>query len=841
MDSPVYFPLDEAALPITQILPALRAALPFHNQLVLQAEPGAGKSTQVPLALLQHPLLQQQKILLLEPRRLAAIRLAEFLAQQLGEPLGKTVGYRVRNQQKISAATRLEVVTEGILTRMLQSDPELSGVGLVIFDEFHERSLQADLGLSLLLDIQQNLREDLKCLLMSATLDLEGLRACLPDAATFFCPGRAYPVSVSYHPSAAGTPWQRLPQLPEVLALALKETDGDVLIFLPGQAEIFRAIAQCQALCERHQVVAFPLYGALSRVQQAAVFALSVERKVIFSTNLAETSITLPRIRAVIDSGLQKSLHYDAKVGMSRLKLTFISQASATQRMGRAGRVAAGHCYRLWSPQQQSRMREQDAAEIEQADLTGLRMELALWGVKAEQLQWVTPPPPAHLAAAESVLQQLQLLTLQGRLTALGEQALLLHPEPRFGKLLALAQGRHCLPLACDLVALLQEGSPFTEGDSLDLQHHLQRLWHALKKGLETGAKQFVWQGWLQTRKKLYQRFDLPLDVSAASLQEQLGALLALAFTDRIGRRRHEHSAVYKLANGRAVQLPSNASFSSEWLVAIDADANVDNPTQNGRLYLACAFEWSEVASELRLQAELEVRFDPQKGKVIGLEKHWLGKLCVEQCLVNNLPVESVQAAWLTALSTNFEGLPWRTEAKALAERCAWLGQFRGFEDFAKLSPPSLQNDLEWLQPYLGDIRSLSGLQRLDLAAILRAQLDYGQWQRLQQHAPQTYRAPSGRDFVITYQGRQAKVSLPLQQLFGELSSPKLADGQVALTFELLSPAQRPIQVTADLANFWLDSYHEVAKEMRGRYPKHRWPQEPLLEKAGGSIKSKGM
>lgn len=843
---PVSFDKFDENLPIFEHLTTIDDQLAQNAQLILQAEPGAGKSTQVPLALLGASWLSNRKILMLEPRRLAAKRLADYLAKQLGEKVGQTIGFRVRNEQKVSSQTRLEIITEGVLTRLIQNDPELEGIGLVIFDEFHERNLQADLGLTLFLEIQEGLRDDLRCLIMSATLDEVEIQKFLPQAQSLFCQGRTFPVEVSFHPSPAQTPVNRFPQLPKVLSQALNDTDGDVLIFLAGQGEILQAIEACEIVCANHQTNLLPLYGSLNPKQQDQVFAPSKQRKVIFSTNIAETSITLEGITAVIDSGLEKTLSYDPNVGMSRLNLQRISQASATQRMGRAGRVQAGRCYRLWSETQQQGLIAHDLPEICRVDLANLRMELAQWGVaSSDELNWLTPPPAAHIAAAETLLRQLRFLNPQGRLTATGEEAISLHPEPRFAKLLQEAKKFEALELGCDLVALLQEGDPALERNqvgSVDMEIRLHWLWQALEdKSASRRLHRGRWQNFKQSRQRLYQRFQLSTASPAAQEQAQhigLGSLLALAFPDRIGKQRGQ-TGHYKLANGRGVALPENDALQSEYIVVLDANAHTDARTQEGRVFLAAALDWHSIADELPLEKKSVVRFDKHKQRVMAQCETCLNQLVIDSKETKELPSEQAQTCLLQAVQNDLSLLPWSKSAKSLLSRAKWLTQFSGFESFKILNEKALVESTQWLEAYTLNKSSVAEFKQLNLTQILQSMLEYSDLQVLEKEAPETYTAPTGRDYLIDYSGRQPKVSLPLQQLFGELASPKLAGGQVALTFELLSPAQRPIQLTADLANFWQSSYFEVAKEMRGRYPKHRWPEEPLKEKAGASIKRK--
>ncbi|WP_240693252.1 ATP-dependent helicase HrpB [Thiomicrorhabdus indica] len=832
-----------AKLPIFSVLPEIVQALKERNQIILQAEPGAGKSTQVPLAVLPMSEFSQQKVLMLESRRLAAKRLAEFLAGQLGEKVGQTVGYRVRNETQVTKNTRLEIITEGVLTRMIQSDPELDGVGLVIFDEFHERNLQADLSLTLLLEIQENLREDLKCLVMSATLDEMSLKDFLPAGKFLFCEGRGYPVEVSYHPAPSQTPIWKFPQLPKILLQAISETSGDVLLFFAGQGEVMQAIQNCKSVCASQDVVALPLYGALNVNDQNKVFEKGHQRKVIFSTNIAETSITLEGITAVIDSGLEKLLVFDPNVGMSKLQLQRIAKASATQRMGRAGRLQAGRCYRLWSETQQFNLLSHQPPEIERVDLTGLQMELALWGVKPEELKWLTLPPKTHLQRAQTVLQALKFMDENGRFLPAGEKAMKLHPEPRFAKILQIAQQNQVLALACDLVALLQEGEVIAdrnEVNSIDVELRLHWVWQALDNQDKAVVKRLHrsrLQSFKQSRMALYKKFSLPMNHAAQQQLKEisLGELLAPAYADRIGKQRGQVGH-YKLANGRGVQVPDN-TFQSEYMVAIELNAQVTHSQQNARVYLAAELDFEKVQAQLNLQEKRSAGFNVQKQKVEAQQQIFLQELMISSRPVEIEDLQMAQQCLLQVVQKDFSLLPWTKKVQHFIERARWLSQFRGFETFGLLNDETLAANMDWLEPYTLNMSSISELKTVNLVQVFEGVLGYQNLSILEKEAPKQYLSPSGRLFSIDYSGQNAKVSLQLQQVFGELSSPKLAGGQVNLTFELLSPAQRPIQTTSDLANFWQTSYFDVAKEMRGRYPKHRWPEKPLEEKAGKSIK----
>jgi ATP-dependent helicase HrpB len=827
-------------LPIFSVLDRLLTDLKKSSQVILSAEPGAGKSTQVPLALLRSEIFSGQKIIMLEPRRIAAKRLAEFLADQLEESVGQRVGYRVKNDSKVSAQTQIEVVTEGVLVRFIQDDPELNGVGLVIFDEFHERNLQADLGLTLLLDVQQGLREDLKCLIMSATLDHQGLQNLLPNAELICCKGRSYPVTVQYWPAPKPTypngfiaqsnsTHNALPQLAVVLEQALSQHDGDVLIFLPGQREIHREMESLRSICQKFDALALALYSRLKPEKQAQVFQKTLQRKVIFSTNIAESSLTIPGIKVVIDSGVEKKMRFDPNVAMSRLVYQSISKASASQRMGRAGRLSAGHCYRLWSESQQMGLREFDEPDIQREDLTSLRMEVALWGTEVADLHWPSPPPKSSIQVAESVLRRLGYLTDKGRLTVEAESALTLYSDPRMAKILQQAQAISTLALGCDVVALLQEEQSGSHA-SWDMNETLIKLQNALTDAsIRKALNPIAWQQWKKSRQRLRQKLSVNED--GVDQRAQVGELLALSFPDRLAK--HVSNGVFKMSNGRQVSLANADRHIPNWLVAITVDAK----TKQGKIFQAFAFDFDDVSSALQYDRKIEVVFDESKQRIQVNERYWLDKLLIKsKPLALSDYSQEVEQCLFETLQRHPEKIPLNQVAKNLIQRAGWLSQFKGFSEFKVLSFKVLYQDLSWLQPYLTQVSSIKELENLDWQQILLSSLDYEQKQRLEREAPEFYLAPTGKKFVIEYTDSQAKVSLPLQQLFGEARSPCLAGQEVALIFELLSPAQRPIQVTSDLSAFWQGSYLEVAKDMKGRYPKHRWPDNPMAEQPGSSI-----
>ena len=841
--------LETSQLPISRLLNQIVATLKDQPGLVLQAEPGAGKSTAVPLALLKADWLNNKKIIMLEPRRLAVKSIAHYLAQQLGEQVGRTVGYQIRNERKVSAQTRLEIVTEGILTRRLQADPTLSEVGLVIFDEFHERSIHADLALSLCLDVQAALRDDLKLLVMSATIDTAAVSQFLNHAPVLASQGRCFPVTTHYlaQPLKSNHPSDWLPILHQTIRHAQQLATRDLLVFLPGQAEIKRAQAMLQPTLAPDWVI-YPLYGQLQpdQQQQALLPDALARRKIILATNLAETSLTISGIDAVVDSGWARKAVYDVSSGMTKLVTQRISQASADQRQGRAGRVMAGVCFRLWTQGQHQQMPAFDTEEIHQTDLADLCLELALWGVQSpEALVWLTPPPPSHYAAAKSLLQTLNLLDDQGLLTSLGRSAQGLGLNPRLATMLLTARTQtseqQCLAL--DIAALLAEGDILHNEPSADFVKRLMVLQAYRQNRAQTKqaypVKTVILEQALKNadhwRKHL--GFPAPIQLNLAQLQTHTGALIAQAFPDRIGQRRKGTEPRYLLSNGKGALLNLDDPLHNQAWLAV---AHLDGQRQDSRIYLAAPLTLNQIEQTFKLQisTQLNLSFDRQKRELIASEQRRLGKLILNEQPTEGISSADYQTALLNLLTNQLDLLPWTPNAQAFITRLRWLAKFN--PSWPDYNQACLSNHIKnELAPYLHDIKRISDVQKLDLLSILHNLLNYDQQQQVAREAPPHYNAPSGKKVVIDYsQPTIAKVSLPLQDVFGELTSPKLAWGHIALTFELLSPARRPIQTTADLAYFWQNSYFEVIKEMKGRYPRHRWPDKPLEEKAGRSIKS---
>jgi ATP-dependent helicase HrpB len=837
-------------LPILEALPALRAALAAGPAAVLEAPPGAGKSTVVPLALLDEPWVRGRKILMLEPRRLAARAVAQRMAETLGETVGMTVGHRMRLDTRVGPHTRIEVVTEGVLTRMLQSDPALEGVAVVLFDEFHERSLQADTGLALCLDARATLGTDLRIVVMSATLDGAAVSALLTRATGATAPvvtaaGRMYPVAVRY----VGRAMPVLPggdESPErLLALAvqraLRECEGDVLAFLPGAGEIRRALAMLEGMPEvKGSVVLLPLYGELPPAEQARALAPDPggRRRVVLATNIAETSLTLPGVRAVVDSGLVRRAAFDPVTGMSRLETRRISRAAADQRAGRAGRVAEGACYRLWSEGAQRSLAAQTPPEIVEADLAPLALDLAEWGAdQAMTLPWLDVPPAPMLDSARDLLQRLGALDDARRITAHGRALARLPTHPRLAHLLLEARRRGESRLGAQLAAVLGErdllrGRP---GEARDADV-LARLDLVLGRGrgagdLDPGAVARVRRNAELFERRLVDR--RPAEGPTVDPRPSLGAagLLACAYPDRIGRRRTGDAPRFLLANGRGAAFAHVDRLGrSEFIVALD----LDDRDREARILLAAALDRAtlEAAADGRLRREVEVAWSSQDEAVVAREVERIDGLVIAEKPLPRVPPEAALAAMQEGLrQLGVDALPWTDEARAF---CARVGLARrsalpGTGDWPDFSAEALAVDHDWLEPWLEGITRRSHLARLPVMDALRLRLGAERCRRLDDWLPSHLTVPTGSRIRIDYLDDLAPcASMRMQEVFGMATTPRLADGRLPVTFKLLSPAQRPLQVTADLASFWRNAYVEVRKDMRGRYPRHYWPEDPL-------------
>ncbi|EOG8150238.1 ATP-dependent helicase HrpB [Citrobacter werkmanii] len=794
------------SLPVAAVVPALLTALDASPQVLLTAPTGAGKSTWLPLRLLEHGGIKG-RIILLEPRRLAARNVAQRLAELLNEKPGETVGYRMRAQSCVGPQTRLEVVTEGVLTRMIQRDPELTDVGLVILDEFHERSLQADLALALLLDVQQGLRDDLKLLIMSATLDNGRLQQLLPDAPMIISEGRTFPVERRYQPLAAHL------RFDEAVAIAtaelLRHESGSLLLFLPGVGEIQRVQEQL-ATRVGSDVVLCPLYGALTLAEQrqAILPAPQGQRKVVLATNIAETSLTIEGIRLVVDCAQERVARYDARTGLTRLITQRISQASMTQRAGRAGRLEPGICLHLLAKEQAERAASQGEPEILQSDLSGLLMELLQWGcTDPAQLNWLDTPPAINLQAAKQLLQMLGALA-GDRLSARGQKMAMLGNDPRLAAMLVSASNDTEAATAAKLAAILEEPP---RGGCTDLAAAFSRNHPA----------------WQQRSQQLLKRLNVRSGQPDSTL---LSPLLAQAFADRIARRRGQEGR-YQLANGMGAMLDADdASGRHEWLIApllLQGSASPD-----ARILLALPLEIDvlmQTCPELLQQSDT-IEWDETQGTLKALRRSRIGQLTVKVQPLAKPSEEELHQAMLNGIrDKGLSMLNWTPEAEQFRLRlhCAatWLPEY----DWPAVDEDSLLATLEtWLLPHMSGVHSLRALKALNVGQALRGLLDWSMLQRLDSELPAHYTVPTGSRIAIRYhEDNPPALAVRMQEMFGEAKTPTIAQGRVPLVLELLSPAQRPLQVTSNLSAFWQGSYREVQKEMKGRYPKHVWPDDP--------------
>lgn len=797
-----------SSLPVAAVLPEVLEALAHAPQVLLNAPTGAGKSTWLPLQILQHSVLEG-RILLLEPRRLAARNVAQRLAELLGEKPGETVGYRMRADSCVGPDTRLEVVTEGILTRMIQQDPELSDIGLVILDEFHERSLQADLALALLLDVQAGLRDDLKILIMSATLDNQRLRQCLPDAPVITSEGRAFPVERRFSPLPAHQ------RFDEAVAIAvaglLREEKGSLLLFLPGVGEIQRVQEQLKDRVAS-DVQLCPLYGALplSEQRKAILPAAAGTCKVVLATNIAETSLTIEGIRLVVDSSLERVARFDVRTGLTRLVTQRVSQASMIQRAGRAGRLEPGICLHLTSAEQAERACAQGEPEILQSDLSGLQLELLQWGCRdVSQLTWLDTPPEANLAAARRLLRQLGAMDEQQRLSANGQKMAQLGNDPRLAAMLVAAKTADEQATAALLAAILEE-PPRTHGGG-DLR--------VMFDGKNAN--------WRQRAAQLLKRINSRGGTADISLAMPL---LATAFADRIARRRGAEGR-YQLANGMGAMLEQDDAMTRhEWLIAPLLLQGSQSP--DARILLALPLDIEKLVARVpQLLTESDsVEWDEERGSLKAYRRRQIGRLVVKVQLLAKPSEEEMQLAILNGIrERGLDLLEWSIPAQQLRLRLACATRWLPEQKWPAVDDESLLATLEeWLLPEMRGVHSLRALKNIDLSRALGNLLDWPMRQRLDSALPTHYTVPTGSQIAIRYHSdNPPALAVRMQEMFGEAQTPAIAGGRVPLVLELLSPAQRPLQITRDLTAFWNGAYREVQKEMKGRYPKHVWPDDP--------------
>ena len=802
-------------LPVFHVLPKLAEALALRGMAVLQAPPGAGKTTLVPLDLLARGIVAG-RILMLEPRRLAARAAAERMAETLGEPVGRTVGYRIRGEAKLSAATRIEVVTEGILTRMIQSDPELTGVGLVIFDEFHERSLNADLGLALCLEVRGALRADLHLLVMSATLDAGPVAALMGDAPVVTSQGRAWPVETRWLPRPPDASLRLEAVVAGAIRAALDETakdlGGGVLVFLPGEGEIRRVEAMLSGL---PGVDLRPLFGAMTFAAQRAALAPAVGRKVVLATSIAETSLTLPDIRVVVDAGRARRARFDPNSGMSRLVTERVTKAEAEQRRGRAGRVAAGVCYRLWTRGEEGGLAAFPPAEIEVADLAGLALELALWG--GADLPFLTPPPAAQMAEARSLLQGLGALDDKGHITGHGRVLAALPLHPRLGHMLAVAG-----PEAAVLAALLAERDPLRgAGPDLTL-----RMLAIARPGPEAD------RGVVDRIKVEAKRL-----AAAAPKGDRLGLSLAemaaLAYPDRIGLRRKGEAPRWVLSGGKgAAMAPGLALSGARMIVATDLDGDAREATVRQAVAITEAevrglhadrIRWVEVCEWSKRDGKVLARRQERLGALMLDDRHW------------DAPTDAVARAALEGV--RLLGLPWSPAARRLRAR-ARLARGEGWPGVEDADLLATAED--WLLPHLAGLKTEADLRGLDLVPALQALLGWDRLAEMDRLVPGSFETPLGRKIPIDYDGEVPAIEVRLQEMFGVTVHPVVGARRLPIRITLLSPARAPVQVTTDLPRFWATSYADVRKDMRGAYPRHPWPEDPTVAEPTLKAKPRG-
>ncbi|WP_281961169.1 ATP-dependent helicase HrpB [Vibrio parahaemolyticus] len=803
-------------LPIEAVMPQLLTAVKHQHQVILKAAPGAGKSTYFPLQLIQNQVVTG-KVIMLEPRRLAARNIARYLADQLGEQVGQRVGYRVRGETKVSASTQLEIVTEGVMTRMIQNDPELDGVDLLIFDEFHERSIHADTALALSLEVQEALRDDLKLVVMSATLDQEALQSLLPEACYIESEGRSFAVETRYVPLTANDHLSTV-MAKNIESLMNKES-GSLLAFLPGVAAIKQVQERLSHLPDDVEVC--PLYGQLSFTEQQKAIspAEKGKRKVVLATNIAETSLTIEGIRLVVDSGLERVARFDLKNGLTRLEQTRIAQSSAIQRAGRAGRIEEGICVRLYSESQLKQQPQVPQPEILHSDLASLVMELAFWGTTdIHELKWLDIPSAAALQQAKQLLFSLGLITEQGQLTAEGKQAHDLGVEPRAAAMLIKSQSHSdkMVNVALAAVALIEE----PERNVTNIAHSLHR-WlsgsHPKKSLL------------LKRAQSLAHKLDTTFSLREVD-EDALPLVLSLAFPDRIAQQRANQFGRFALANGHGAECrPDDMLGGCEYLVAIDLMRSHSNSSQ---IHLACELDVNilQTTFDSLFSTKEVVDWDEKKGRLVAEKQRKLGQLVIERVSLPNPGKEKMTQALLTYVRRQgLSSLNWTPAAESLLERirCAvdWLPE----QAWPMFDEASLLDSLEeWLEPYMTSVASVKDLSKINLVEALNARLGWPLNQHLDEWLPEHYQLPTGTKKRIRYQhGHEPVLSVRMQEVFGESTSPTVALGRKRLVLELLSPAQRPLQVTSDLAAFWNGSYKDVQKEMKGRYPKHRWPDDP--------------
>ncbi len=807
-----------STLPVAEALPALREALGRARIVILTAPPGAGKSTLVPLELLGQPWLAGSRIVMLEPRRLAARTVASRMSSLLKETVGATVGYRIRRETRVSAATRIEVVTEGILTRTLLFQPDLGGCGLLIFDEFHERSIHADLGLALARRVQALFRPDLRILIMSATLEEAVLSRALGGAPVVTSAGRSFPVEVTYAPDDLNPERDPVPAVTAAIRRALRVREGDILTFLPGRSEISRVGASLQDLAGEGLDVR-PLHGDLTIGAQQAAIQPGPRRRVVLSTNIAETSLTIEGVRVVIDSGLARVSRFDSGLGLARLDTVRIARDNADQRAGRAGREGPGVAWRLWTERTQTSLTTSRAPEIVDADLVPLALDLAIWGELDSSLTWITPPQRGALAEARRILTDLGAIA-EDAATTHGRAIHELGVHPRIGHLLIEGRRLGLGGLAADVAALLEERDLLPRDAGADLTLRVEAL---RGRGRESPGG-----GGVARVRELAGDHRSRLKLAAGAAQGttgDVGRLVALAYPERIAQRRPGSFDRYRLATGRGARLDAADPLShEEWL----AVAHVDARDSEGRIFLAAPLD----IGTLECATRDVVAWDSERGVILARRERRIGELILEARPLASVP-DPVRIE-LLADAIRSEGLLSQLlsdSARALQSRVLSVRAWGRADAFPDLSDGALLSSLgEWLQADLLVSRSRADLLRIEAAGALAAILDWNQKRELDTRAPLSIEAPTGSKIELQYfeDGSSPVLAVRLQEIFGWLDTPTVNEGRTPVTLHLLSPARRPVQVTQDLRSFWTNTYPEVRRELRSRYPRHSWPEDPL-------------
>jgi len=814
----------ERIYPIESILPELLETFQHTKNMVLSSPPGAGKTTQIPIALLASEWMTQKKVIMLEPRRLAARRAAEYMAAHFGEEVGQTVGYRIRGETVISKHTRIEVVTEGILTRLLQHEPDLPNIAIVIFDEFHERSIHADLGLAMTLDVQEHLRPDIRILVMSATLDGLAIAKLLGDAQIIESNGQSFPVTTHYARFTSEKSIEA--RIVDTIVRALDEQEGDLLVFLPGRREIRRVenILWEKRLSE--DVLVNSLYGDASYQQQSAALSPAPhgKRKVILSTSVAETSLTIDGVCVVIDSGLARTSQFDVRRGMSGLVTVPVSKAVADQRRGRAGRQQPGICYRLWMENEHEMLSKYPQPEIKTADLAPLTLDLARWGTPdGANLRFLDPPPTAHLAQAHALLKSLGAIDQIGKLTLHGKAMAEMPIHPRLAHMILRGKELGFGSLACDITALLEErdilaGKKDTDIDLASRLHILYQRHASDERVRERISSQ---------SKRLKQLIGIRNE-SKEKDESAPGILLALAYPDRIARRRENKGSRYQMTSGTAAVLPNGSLLAREEFLAI---GEVDGIGSEVRVYLAAPLTKEDIEQIFNdsIIEEEEIRWNTSNETAIARRISRLGAVILSEQHIKPQGEKIISALIEGVKQLGIHCLPWDKDTRSLQQRSEWLRKYLSPSHWPDLSDSNLINTAdEWLAPFLGGMWKKEQLDTLPLLAILQSHITHSLVQQIDSLVPSHIKLPSGSIATLDYSGGQPVLAVRLQELFGQINTPKICNGKVNVLIHLLSPARRPLAVTQDLHSFWTTVYPEIRTQMRARYPKHVWPEDPL-------------